>query len=201
MRNAPTQIHDWEDYADREFRGLSAANARFHDIAFTDCTFRRCTFTGTEFADCSFTNCTFTACDLSLVRLTGTRLTDVQFVESKLLGVRWGDAAIALRLPLSVAFERSLLSDAIFADLNLRDLRMTDCVARGADFESADLTDAVLTGTDLSGARFLDTTLVGADLRGATGYAIDPLQNRLRRAKFSLPDAVALLAGLGIDVE
>ncbi len=57
-----------------------------------------------------------------------------------------------------------------------------------ADFDGSDLQHATFRGTDLS----------EADLSTAKNYEIDPLHNTLKKAKFSLPDAVGLLSGLGI---
>ncbi len=48
---------------------------------------------------------------------------------------------------------------------------------------------------------FEDGAEYGADFRGARNYAIAADLNTLKQAKFSLPEAVALLHGLDIILE
>ncbi len=54
---------------------------------------------------------------------------------------------------------------------------------------------------DFAGARFSTTNLSKADFRGATNYSIRPDNNKLKKAKFSLPEATLLLYGLDIELE
>jgi fluoroquinolone resistance protein len=94
-----------------------------------------------------------------------------------------------------------VLSYANFSGLDLRKSSLKDCVAREADFAETDLEGADLRGTDFTGARFTKTNLVKADLRHARSYAIRPGDNKIRKAKFSLPEATLLLYGLDIELE
>lgn len=49
--------------------------------------------------------------------------------------------------------------------------------------------------------QFRGCDLRKADFRGAIGYVIDIQQNKLRDAKFSFPEVVCLLEGMGIRIE
>ena len=194
-------IEDGGDYSSAEFRNLKAVGSRFRNGAFSGCLFDRCSFGGAECNGCSFTDCMFTTCDLSLTRVPTSRFIDARFLDSKLVGFDWTIVDRPAKLALQVGFERCVVSQSNFAGVNLRGLRLIESTAREADFAAADLTDAIFTGTDLAGALFSDTNLTGADLRGATGYLIDPLQNRVRKARFTMPDAIGLLTGLGVLIE
>ncbi len=200
-RTPGPEIQDGGDYSGAEFRNLKATGARLRNVAFSGCLFDRCSFGGAELSGCSFTDCTFTTCDLSLAKVPTSRFIDVRFLDSKLVGFDWTIVDRPAKLALQVSFERCLVSQSSFFGVNLHGLRLLDSTAREADFAAADLGDAVLTRTDLAGALFSDTNLTGADLRGATGYLIDPLQNRVRKARFSMPDAIGLLTGLGVQIE
>ena len=46
-----------------------------------------------------------------------------------------------------------------------------------------------------------DCDIRNADFRGAVGYQIDIVTNRLKGARFSFPEVVSLLNGLGIKIE
>jgi uncharacterized protein YjbI with pentapeptide repeats len=54
---------------------------------------------------------------------------------------------------------------------------------KGADFS----------GVDLAGTLFQNCDLCGADFSSAVQYEIDPRANKLRKAKFSFPEAAGLL--------
>lgn len=55
-------------------------------------------------------------------------------------------------------------------------------------------------GTELHETEFYQCDLRKADFRDAAGYKVDILGGRLNGAKFSLPEAVNLLANLKIKL-
>ena len=77
---------------------------------------------------------------------------------------------------------------------------MLDCSAVEVDFREADLSRADFSGTDLSNSLFSKTDLSGADFSQARNYHLDPGQNKLKGAKFSLPEAMSLLYAMEIDL-
>lgn len=85
--------------------------------------------------------------------------------------------------------------------MDLRKSLMHNCVAREADFAETNFSEAKLCGTDLTAARFANTNLTKADLRQAKNYSIRPDSNKIKKAKFSLPEAMLLLYGLDIELE
>lgn len=62
---------------------------------------------------------------------------------------------------------------------------------KGADFS----------GTDLKKSTFQDCDLSKADFRGAKNYFISTESNKIKKAKFSMPEAVSLLGNLDIMIE
>jgi fluoroquinolone resistance protein len=54
--------------------------------------------------------------------------------------------------------------------------------------------------TDFEKSQFIHTKLYAADFTEAQSYSIDPTQNDIRKAKFSLPDAIHLLDGFDIQI-
>jgi fluoroquinolone resistance protein len=202
MEKKPTpELVDGAQYVNERFRAIRSTGRQFREIQFADCAFERCVFAGSSFSRCSFTGCTFDTCDLSLAVVAGTRVMDVHFVDTKLVGLDWTRVELVARLALSVQFERCVVNQAMFNGLNLRRLRLVDSIAKETDFSGADLTEAVMTGTDFEGARFADTNLTASDFRGAQGYRISPIANRVARGRFSLPEAIGLLDGLGVIID
>lgn len=192
-------IRSGAHYMDQVFDGIVLEHAHVAATGFYDCTFGRCSFAETTFERCRFVGCVFQHCDLSLVQLPSCSFAGTRFECSKVMGVDWTKAywpATTLRDPLG--FFRSAISHSTFIGLNLRRVQIQDCLAVDVDFRETDLSQADLSGIDLSDSLFLGTDLTEADLARARNYRIDPGQNTLRQAKFSLPEAMSLLYELDI---
>ncbi len=178
-----------QDYSQRLIQFRDARNT----------TFTRCNFNEATLRECSFINCAFVRCDLSLSHVSGSRFRDVRFESCKLLGINWTEATWEKATLLkAMNFHDCALNYASFFGLRLPRISLTDCVAHEADFAEADLTGAVFTGTDLTGSRFHHTNLTNADFTGATHYTIAANVNTLKKTRFRLPEALALLYSLDI---
>jgi uncharacterized protein YjbI with pentapeptide repeats len=165
---------------------------------FSDCSFVRCSFAKTILRSCRFLNCIFQHCDLSLARVPNAFLSGVQFEDSKTVGVSWPDAKWSGKIQDPMVFTRCVVSHATFNGLQLKALKLRDCLAVNVDFRDANLSGADFSGTDLAESLFSSTNLTGADFSRARNYSINPGRNILTRAKFSLPEALALLYSLEI---
>lgn len=192
---------DASEIGGETFRGLALDDVEIAGVRFEGCTFTRCTFTETVLRGCTFLDCTFADCRLSLVRVPDSSFRAVRFERSQVIGVNWAEGAWhTVGLPSDLHFTGSALNHSVFFGLTLRGLVMRDCVARHVEFGEADLSGADLRGTDFTGSRFLHTDLTGADFTRATNYSIDAAANTLKGAKFSLPEAMALLYSLDIEI-
>ncbi|UPQ74796.1 pentapeptide repeat-containing protein [Chryseobacterium nepalense] len=69
------------------------------------------------------------------------------------------------------------------------------------DFSDADLSLAIFNNCDLSGAVFDNTNLEKADFRTSVNYSIDPSQNKLKKARFSLSQVHGLLLQFNIEID
>lgn len=156
---------------------------------FEDCVFKNCKFFEVQFFNCRFENCTFDNCDLASVSIKHSSFRDVTCIDSKLTGIQWADASI----PLDLAFHNCLLNYSSFIGVDLRKTELLRCQLKEVDFTEANLSKANLQYSDLTGARFINTNLEYTDLTNAINYSIHPDGNKLRKTKFSLPDALSLL--------
>jgi uncharacterized protein YjbI with pentapeptide repeats len=195
------QIQPQTQVADRSFRGVRQERDRIVSSEFHECTFVHCSFVETVFQACRFNNCSFVHCDLSLFQVPGCLFSATRFEDCKVVGVDWTQADwIGTRIGDPIGFWRCALSHSTFIGLNLSRLQVVDCTAKNVDFREADLSGANFGATDLSESLFSDTDLTEADLSCARNYSIAPGRNVLTRARFSLPEAMALLYGLDIDL-
>jgi uncharacterized protein YjbI with pentapeptide repeats len=79
--------------------------------------------------------------------------------------------------------------------------RFVESVIRGTDFINVDLEGSDFSGSDLQDSRFHNAVLENANFVGAGNYYIDPTANKLKKAKFSVPEVLSLLARFEIKVE
>lgn len=165
---------------------------------FSNCTFNNCNFTESLFSGTKFCSCRFNECNFSMVRLEGTRFQDVVFNGCKMVGVEFFKCEKSFFI---VHFKNSLLHYCNFADLNLKGTVFLGSKLKECYFTNCCLIDANFAETDLSGTNFHNSDLSKADFSTATNYDIDPISNKIKKAKFSFPEAIGLLRGFDIRFE
>lgn len=194
-------ISSGSQYADQVFSGQNLDGLQIISSDFFECTFTHCTFIETQLKKCRFVNCTFNSCDLSLGKLPESIFIETSFHESKIIGVNWAQAGgPATDLGVPINFRKSTLNHCTFIGLKLQGIQIISCQAVNVDFREADLSNADFSGSDLSESLFIHTKLSGADFSQARNYMIDPGLNELKKAKFSLPEAMALLYNMDITL-
>ncbi len=165
---------------------------------YDGCVFRNCAFAGAMLDKITFIDCRFEECDLSNASIAQTAFKTVQFSQCKMLGLQFNNCNPFL---LQLQFANCQLDFSNFYQMELKGTQFGHCSLLEADFTDTDLSSANLSHTQLAGTVFYQTNLEKADLRHAIGYTIVPEQNRLKGAKFSLPDVVGLLTQHGIVIE
>jgi fluoroquinolone resistance protein len=167
------------------------------DAEFEDCTFDKLALSAQKLSRCRFFDCELIECDLSLARLTDCAFVRSKFTRCRLTGVNWSDVEKLER----VSFQGSQMNDTTFIGAKLEVCDFSNVIARRASFRDLSLKACIFRDADLEDTEFVNTDLRQADFRGATGYVISPRENKLEKAKFSLPEATRLLHGLGIVLE
>lgn len=191
------EIFENAEYEEKEFIGLSLAQANLTESVFENCIFTRCHLSGANLTRARFISCKFIACDLSNAVIKNGRIRDTSFKDCKLLGIQW----IHLDDFVNPTFDDCHLSYCNFVGLKLKKTLFLKCSLKEVDFSQTDLTGSDLRESDLLKARFSQTILLKCDFRGSFNYTIDPLANKVQGARFSLPEAQGLLVGLGVIIE
>jgi uncharacterized protein YjbI with pentapeptide repeats len=119
------------------------------------------------------------------------------FTDCKIVGV---DFYKCEKMFFSANFKNSLLQYCNFSDLNmsrssffgsaLKDSHFTNTILKEADFRNVDLLGTIFHNCDMS----------NADFTGATQYGIDPRTNKIKKAKFSFPEAAGLLQAFDVII-
>ena len=185
------------EFFDEAFDGIECRECHLDGKEFNGCTFVGVQLAGSTLSMCKFVDCTFRRCDLSNILVKGCTWKDVTFEDSKLLGVNWTAGKVVTHL----TFRRSTLNFSNFSGLDLRNSVVAECVAREVELGHTNLSEADCRKTDFSGARFSQTNLSKCDFREAVNYAIRPDDNMIKKTRFSMPEATALLYGMDIILD
>ncbi len=189
-------------YNDEKFNELDLPQILLEEVTFSHCQFSHCHFNEAKWLQCKFNECEFTHCDLNMAHIAGTLFSDVVFSDSKLMGINWTTARWPqIKLITSIGFYRCNINHSSFFELSLIEIIIESCKAQNVDFRGADLSHGKLTGTDFEKTLFQHTKLKSADLTDSINYNIDPMQNEIKKAKFSFPEAIALLNHFDIEIE
>jgi fluoroquinolone resistance protein len=165
---------------------------------YENCTFSHCDFSHSTFARSTFLGCTFVGCNLSLVNLTMTTLGNVSFRACKLLGLRFDTCN---SFGFSVSFDDCNLNHSSFQATKLKKTTFKDVFLHEVDFTGCDLMGSIFDNCDLTRATFHTTVLEKVDFRTSFNYSINPENNRLKKAKFSLSGVAGLLDKYDITID
>lgn len=166
--------------------------------AYENCSFRDCNFAGSDLSGIRFIECTFSGCDLSNVKVTHTAIQETAFKDCKMLGLRFDNCD---QIGLTVRFENCQLDHSSFYQVKLNHTVFINCTLKEVDFTEADLRNIIMDRCDLLGATFEHTNLERANLSSAINYSIDPDNNPLRGARFTMPSVLGLLHKYQIEVD
>ena len=114
-----------------------------------------------------------------------------------MIGINWCECQTII----NPEFIDSQLDYSVFQGLNLTKVKFDRSSLCEVDFSDANITKASFCDTILKNAQFLNANLSEADLRGARDYFIDVRATKVKKAKFSMPEAMALFDPLEIIVE
>jgi len=165
----------------------------FEKCKFISCTFLDCDLSGAEFSDCSFENCS-----VGPVKVLDASFRNVIFKNSKLVGVDFSKCSSGF---FELHFFKSLLDTCNFSMTKMTVSTLSEIIIRDCTFFETDLQKVDFQNCDLAGSSFHLARLEKADFRSAKNYSINPATNKIKGARFSLPEAISLLSGFDIELE
>lgn len=183
---------------DQTFTKITADLFRGGNRTFEQCKFISCNLANAYLDGIIFIDCVFEDCNLLLLSAGDTGWQNVVFKRCKVSGVNFSKSRDFL---FEVHFEGCILDNAIFYQKKNKKARFTDCSMIETDLTEADLTDAKFINCNLDKAFFSRTILKNADLRSSYNFTIDPDENIIKKAMFSLHGLPGLLARYDIKIE
>jgi uncharacterized protein YjbI with pentapeptide repeats len=192
------------EYEQESFTEIAFEADLLDEVNFIGCEFTKCDFHESTFKNCVFRDCRFKQCDLNLIQVDGSTFQDVYFEKCKMVGINWSKASWGKtsfhQLIKKINFIECIINYNTFMNIHLPKIQMDKCIAKEVNFNETDLSGSSLRYTDFEGAMFAHTNLTETDMSKAENYSIDPLQNTLKKTRFSLPEALSLLYSLDIEI-
>ncbi|WP_131783766.1 pentapeptide repeat-containing protein [Legionella gresilensis] len=194
-------------FTQTEFYNLRLSNLRLekseiNNKIFENCKFEKTNFNEAKLINCKFIDCEFLSCDLSAIQIINSSFSDTTFLESKLMGINWTKAKWPLiRLTSPVQFYRSNISYSSFYGLDLKEIIIEECIAHDVDFREGNFSKGNFMLTNFERSLFIHTNLNSTSFIDAINYSINPTENDIRKAKFSIPEVLSLLRGFQIEIE
>lgn len=184
-------------HTDREFFNVDFTES-FEKGEYDNCTFINCNLEGTVLSGSRLINCSFQECNLSNAKIEETSFQHVSFNNCKMIGMAFEDSS---EFGFNIQIDHSQLEHASFYRVKFNKSIITNSQLHFTDFTEANLDSSIITNCDLNGATFYQTNLQKVDLRNSENYEIDPESNRIKGAKFSLPEVTGLLSKYQIIIE
>jgi len=101
----------------------------------------------------------------------------------------------------SIKIDNCQLNHSSFYKQKLQKTLFTKSKLLEVDFSECDLNSSVFDDCDLLNAIFDNTNLQNADFRNSHNFTIDPENNRIKGAKFTLQSVIGLLTKYNIKIE
>lgn len=188
-------------HENKAFEHINMVEDMITDVEFVDCCFESCTFENCSIDGCRFTDCQFVNCRITNVKAEDTTMMECGFIHCSLIGISWstlfgGGYIMPINRLEDCQLKYNNFVEMNFAKFDFSNNTMIECM-----FADCNLSASKFLKCDLSRTEFFKCNLNKADFREAAGYAIDLSTNQLKGARFSFPEVVNLLNGLGIIID
>ena len=182
---------------DQIIQGRDFSGGSLSEHSFVNCTFQNCNFTQCMLRNAKLVSCSFKDCNLSLLKMDGCKWQDIYFENCKIVGAEFFKCDKKF---FSIKVKNSFLLFCNFAGLNMKQASFHGSKLEECYFTDTCLIEADFSDTDLSGTIFHNSDLSKANFCGSKNYAMDVRANKVKKAKFSFPEAMGLLHGFEIEI-
>lgn len=184
------------------FKMKNMKTYRLPEETLTGTEFYNCRFEGGSFAESNgqvyeFHDCEFCGSDFSSAKIDGFIFDKIRFEHCRFTGVSFSYVNHFL---FDASFTLCMLDYAVFEKNNLKNTVFTECSLKEACFFECGLKGAKFTECDMTGTLFERSDIENADFTTARNYFIDLDKNKVKGAKFSLPEAANLLMKYKIKI-
>jgi len=187
-----------KNFENQTFKDIPCSTEDMNHGEFSHCNFKKCDFSGYNFSGTTFADCSFVDCNLSNIKVNNASFQNVLFENCKILGIVFSTVDPLL---ITWVYKKCNISFCDFSNLDMKESQFLSCDITESDFIKANLTGSDFSESSLALCKFQNTNLEKVNFVGARNYYINPVNNKLKHAKFSYPEVLSLLDDFGIKVE
>lgn len=189
-------------YENKLIENVKMEKETLEDMVFVECEFRKCTFENGRIIRCEFIDCQFVDCNIISLRSSYSQIKGIECSHCNLIGVHWSELMPVKRIfdPIRKMSECYLKYNT-FMKMNFMKFDFSGNIIQESTFDECNLREINFKGCRLEGTQYVKCDIRKADFRESNGYQIDIAANKLADAKFSFPEVINLLSGLGIKID
>ena len=190
-------LSEQSEFGDEAIVDADLSNALFVDKELYNCVIENGNFSGANITGTAFEDCIFRNCNLSNVKVDGSRLVGVRFEGCKVVGINFihFDQTV-----YDASFHDCRLMECNFSKMKMKKAVFESCEIIECDFNSTYLVEAVFNESLFKRTLFHDANLQKASFFNASGYSIDPRNNKVAKAVFCFPEVLALIECFDVDI-
>lgn len=182
----------------QEFENIVINEEIIENIKYVDCSFINCKFHDLTLKQISFVQCHFVHCDFINVESVASKVQYCSFEACNFVGIQWHTFTSGKGMRLFKEFKHNFLKYNSFLAVDLKKIDLSYNTMMECLFEACELEGTIFEHIKFEQSIFVHNNLKCASFKGAQGYHIDIMNNKLKHAKFSLPEAIVLLESLDI---
>lgn len=189
-------------YESQTFENLKLDGEIIENCEFVDCKFINCTFENCKIFKCSLSECVFYRCSIISLEAEYSHIQFAEFECCNLVGVNWNELLPVGKLskPISKLLECHLKYNT-FTEMTFVKFDFSGSEISDSMFAKCKLTESNFSKCRLDRTEFFECDMRNANFYEALGYKVDIFTSKLKGAKFSFPEVVNLLSGLGIKID
>lgn len=189
-------------YENHKFENIKMDGELLENYEFIECEFENCIFEECVIQNCMFIGCRFSNCNIISIRAEYSQMKYSEFAKCNLIGINWHDLLPAGRIiePVQKLTDCFLKYNS-FINMSFMKFKFCGNVIQDSTFDECNIRESNFKGCRLEATQFSKCDMRKADFREAIGYLIDIYSNKMKEAKFSFPEVVNLLSGLGIKID
>lgn len=189
-------------YENKRIENLKMNDEILEDTVFDDCEFKKCVFEDIRLNRCTFNSCRFTDCDIISLKAKDSQISFAEFSKCNLIGVHWNELILKKKILEPIRkVSNCFFKYNTFLNMSFVRFDFSNNTIQESVFDQCNLRESDFNGCRLEGTQYLNCNLQKADFRGTIGYQIDIMTSKLTGARFSFPDVINLLNGLGIKID
>lgn len=189
-------------YDNQIIEGVKLEKERFTDTEFTECEFISCIFEECFLSRCRFNDCKFVDCNIVSLKTEDSQIRGLEFKHCNLIGIHWSEFISKGQISSPIRkMSDCYLKYNTFMDMNFRKFDFRSNVIQDSLFDECDFMDSNFKGCRLERTQYIHSNMQKADFREAREYQIDIKTNKLSGARFSFPEVISLLNGIGIIID